>query len=64
MNVTTFGLLTFKDDYNSQVSHQNLVSWGKLVWILIIPPVKSLVLWRIVQNVITTKDNLAKGGFP
>lgn len=59
-NVATSDFLTFKYAYNNQVSRQNNVSLGKLIWSPIISHEKFLLLCRFTQNVIATYDILTK----
>ncbi|GAU12289.1 hypothetical protein TSUD_141970 [Trifolium subterraneum] len=57
------GELTFKDAYSCDMQPPQCKGWTKLIWKLFIPPAKSLVIWRIMHNVIATDDNLIKRGF-
>ena len=55
------GNLTFKEAYlfHSRDQTQN-TSWAKLIWNPVIPPSKSLLLWRILLDKIPTDDQLSK----
>ena len=57
------GNLSFKDAYlfqsNTAVSPP---AWCKYIWNIAIPPSKSLLLWRILQDKLPTDDQLIKRG--
>jgi ribonuclease HI len=57
------GHLTFTNAYFCGLPPLQKSSWSKIIWRLFIPPARSLVAWRIMQDVLATDDNLLKRGF-
>jgi len=56
------GLLSLKEAYDFKKHHFPKVSWAKVIWSKDIPPSKSLLVWRLMLNKISTDDNLALRG--
>ena len=57
------GNLTFKDAYFFHASqHSQNLSWDKSIWHIVIPPSKSLLIWRLLHDKLPTDDNLIKRG--
>lgn len=56
------GKLTFKDAYIQSNPTGPMVSWAKLIWKSCIPPSKSFIIWRILQNRMPTDDILKARG--
>jgi len=57
------GNLSFKDAYlfhNTSTAHFS--SWATCIWNKAIPPSKSMLMWRILQEKIPTDDQLLKRG--
>ncbi|WJX41072.1 hypothetical protein P8452_28481 [Trifolium repens] len=63
-NDSPSGELNFKNAYFCGLPALQTPGWAKIIWRLFIPPSRSLVMWRIMHNVIATDDNLVKRGFP
>lgn len=56
------GNLSFKDAYLFQTTPSQVISWAKCIWHLVIPPSKSLLLWKLLLNKLPTDDNLVRRG--
>ncbi|WJX18948.1 hypothetical protein P8452_08695 [Trifolium repens] len=63
-NDSPSGELDFKNAYFCGLPALQTPGWAKIIWRLFIPPSRSLVMWRIMHNVIATDDNMVKRGFP
>lgn len=55
--LTSLGDLPFKQAYQFQAPVSQSVEWTKFIWSRIIPPFKSILVWRLIRNRITTDDN-------
>ena len=57
------GNLSFKDAYLFHTSsHSQHINWAKSIWHIMIPPSKSLLVWRLFHNKLPTDDNLILRG--
>lgn len=62
---STNGSLSFKEAYEhvrSVYHHSQARSWGKLIWNACVPPSRSFMLWRLLNNKAPTDENLRKMG--
>ncbi|CAJ2671835.1 unnamed protein product [Trifolium pratense] len=57
------GLLTLKDAYNFKRNHFPVLSWAKVIWCNDVPPSRSLLVWRIMLDKLSTDDKLMDRGF-
>ena len=57
------GYLSLKDAYNFKKNHFPKLPWAKIIWSSDIPPSKSLCVWRVMLNKLSTDDNLKNKGY-
>ena len=57
------GDLSFKQAYEFKYGVGQNIKWAKDLWCPNIPPTKSLLVWRILHNKVSTDENLLSRGF-
>ena len=57
------GSVTCADSYTSLAGVTSKERWGSKFWASFIPPSRSLVFWRLLQNKLSTEKNLIRRGF-
>jgi ribonuclease HI len=61
-NSSNSGSLSLKDAFLHQAPVGQNVKWTKLLWNISIPPAKSLLVWRLMYNKLSTDENLLVRG--
>ncbi|CAJ2642122.1 unnamed protein product [Trifolium pratense] len=62
-NNDSSGVLTMKDAYDFKRLHFPVKAWAKTIWCKEVPPSKSLLVWRLMQDKIPTDDKLVERGY-
>lgn len=58
-----FGDLSFKEAYFTRSNVPQPTNQGKTIWSSVVPPFKSLVSWKLIQNSLPTYNYIRKRGF-
>jgi hypothetical protein len=54
--------LSIKEAYFFKMQHSQDLDWAKLIWSIVIPPSKSLLVWRLMYDKLPTDENLMPRG--